>query len=54
MMTMANFTMYSGVMIVNTVLPWNPMTIPIEDNNGSVIDVGGYYGGIFHLLQAVI
>jgi hypothetical protein len=54
MKTLANITMYSGVTIVNTVLPWNPMTIPIENNNGSVIDVGGLYGGIFHLLQEVI
>ena len=43
----------SGVTIINTLLPWNPICIMHEHENGTLYDASGLFLGIYKLLEEV-
>ena len=43
----------SGVTITNTLLPWNPICIMHEHENGTLYDASGLFLGIYKLLEEV-
>ena len=43
----------SGVTIINTLLPWNPICIMHEYENGTLYDASGLFLGIYKLLEEV-